>query len=602
MPDNYQNNITTLAKRLKPFLMGWMSEFIQNVYNNEFSGELLKNIIYRFDYGTEAVVSYEGTDSGLSSALSDAGTGDIVWVLAHEISGLHTVPAGVGLVGLGRDRTILTGRVILEAGSSLSSLTVDTSGEGTGGIAEDDCRLDYYWEVLTGVEVSNDGRELVVSGSARIDVYLKQTPETEGCAETPTVYMSCTGDCEYNNCYINNPQHKIWIIDNIAGVSDTSYTTCTTVSLGGSRYDVYGGHTKFLSYERGPSNSSSIANLVSIVSAYDASTARQDILSTFSLFTEEELNASPYWYSVLGPTSGTAYIYDCNINGVGENTSDGYGLVEQEGGIVDISASHLNGSTLPAIKLMADTSLVDATIITSDVRMDPVVGVAEQGDQGIWDVSENPDRHASDIPGDSIYHLPDGADVDDVPIWDGSKWLPGPQSGGGGAVDAADVTYTPLVNTDWDGDADPGDVDNALDQLAERVDDLEGVSPTVDAGDVTYTPTTLADWDSDADPGDVDNALDQLAERVDDLEGIAPGTDVNAVHVNEVEEIYGVTLKETPADDDVILIEDSAAGYVKKRIKISSIVSTGGAFLTASLAPGGVAELIMTLVETAIEA
>lgn len=44
----------------------------------------------------------------------------------------------------------------------------------------------------------------------------------------------------------------------------------------------------------------------------------------------------------------------------------------------------------------------------------------------------------------------------------------------GGASDAADVTYTPAVLTDWDGDADPGDVDNALDQLAERVDDLEG--------------------------------------------------------------------------------------------------------------------------------
>lgn len=46
----------------------------------------------------------------------------------------------------------------------------------------------------------------------------------------------------------------------------------------------------------------------------------------------------------------------------------------------------------------------------------------------------------------------------------------------------------------------------------------------VDAGDVTYTPTTAADWDSDADPGDVDDALDQLAERVDDLEGAGGGT------------------------------------------------------------------------------
>lgn len=55
----------------------------------------------------------------------------------------------------------------------------------------------------------------------------------------------------------------------------------------------------------------------------------------------------------------------------------------------------------------------------------------------------------------------------------------------GATVDAADVTYTPNVATDWDGDADPGDVDGALDQLAERVDDLEGAG--VGGGDSTVT-------------------------------------------------------------------------------------------------------------------
>jgi hypothetical protein len=47
--------------------------------------------------------------------------------------------------------------------------------------------------------------------------------------------------------------------------------------------------------------------------------------------------------------------------------------------------------------------------------------------------------------------------------------------GGGGAVDATDVTYTPGDATDWDSDTDPGDVDDALDQLATRVSDLEDV-------------------------------------------------------------------------------------------------------------------------------
>lgn len=91
--------------------------------------------------------------------------------------------------------------------------------------------------------------------------------------------------------------------------------------------------------------------------------------------------------------------------------------------------------------------------------------------------------------------------------------------------DAADVTYTPTTATDWNGDADPGNVDGALDQLAARVDDIETNPPSTDAADVTYTPTTLTDWDTDADPGDVDGALDQLAARVDDLEGAGGGGD-----------------------------------------------------------------------------
>lgn len=49
------------------------------------------------------------------------------------------------------------------------------------------------------------------------------------------------------------------------------------------------------------------------------------------------------------------------------------------------------------------------------------------------------------------------------------------------------------------------------------------ITGTVDADDVTYTPTTPADWDGGVDPGDVEQALDQLAERVVGLEGGSSG-------------------------------------------------------------------------------
>ena len=53
--------------------------------------------------------------------------------------------------------------------------------------------------------------------------------------------------------------------------------------------------------------------------------------------------------------------------------------------------------------------------------------------------------------------------------------------------DAAALTYTPSVFTDWDSDMDPGGVDDALDQLAERVDDVE----VVDAAAATGSLRTL---------------------------------------------------------------------------------------------------------------
>lgn len=81
--------------------------------------------------------------------------------------------------------------------------------------------------------------------------------------------------------------------------------------------------------------------------------------------------------------------------------------------------------------------------------------------------------------GELIRDLDDLANVNttgkadgDVLVWDAgaSEWV----SASSPAVDAANVTYTPADATDWNSSADPGDVDNALDQLADRVKTAEG--------------------------------------------------------------------------------------------------------------------------------
>jgi len=69
------------------------------------------------------------------------------------------------------------------------------------------------------------------------------------------------------------------------------------------------------------------------------------------------------------------------------------------------------------------------------------------------------------------------------------------------------------------------------------------------------------------------------------------GTDTNAIHVDVAGEIAGITAKATPVNADLLVIEDSAAANVKKRITAGSLPhfnrTTAGqiAALTAKATP-----------------
>lgn len=67
--------------------------------------------------------------------------------------------------------------------------------------------------------------------------------------------------------------------------------------------------------------------------------------------------------------------------------------------------------------------------------------------------------------------------------------------GSGRVPNASEIPYDPAVATDWDGDADPGDIDDALDQLAERVDDLEAGTGLYSVVDYVFFPQAAPDAD-----------------------------------------------------------------------------------------------------------
>lgn len=141
--------------------------------------------------------------------------------------------------------------------------------------------------------------------------------------------------------------------------------------------------------------------------------------------------------------------------------------------------------------------------------------------------------------------------------------------------DASGVTFTPQDAHNWTDSVDPGNVDDALNDLAVRVNTLE-TAEAPDAAIVTYTPTTAADWDGDVDPGDAQEALDQLAERVTDIEetpgsGSSFGTIVVSGQSNVVADSSSDTLTlvagsnitiTTDAGGDSVTITAAGAGSV----------------------------------------
>ncbi len=77
---------------------------------------------------------------------------------------------------------------------------------------------------------------------------------------------------------------------------------------------------------------------------------------------------------------------------------------------------------------------------------------------------------------------------------------------GGGASDASDLTYTPVEVTDWNDSADPGNADYALDQLAERVADLEG-SSGFSYWEPDAPPASPTEYDDEFDDASFDTGL-----------------------------------------------------------------------------------------------
>jgi len=128
------NDLTTLAMRLRPLLVAVTSGVINQVFEaGEGPGINLVGTVIGVGLDSILLVHANGNPASeyttITAACSAAASGDIIIIArAGTFNESFTIPAGVGLVGLGRDQTIITGQVTLSHGSMLWGVSVVRTG------------------------------------------------------------------------------------------------------------------------------------------------------------------------------------------------------------------------------------------------------------------------------------------------------------------------------------------------------------------------------------------------------------------------------------------------------------------------------------------
>lgn len=109
----------------------------------------LQNKIYVWHADSSTVDIFDPTSAGLNSAIAAAVSGDTVWLPSVTISGNHTIPANIRVIGISRgavlsgtitvagylDHVTITGNLVINAATSqVEFVWVDHTGSGVNGV------------------------------------------------------------------------------------------------------------------------------------------------------------------------------------------------------------------------------------------------------------------------------------------------------------------------------------------------------------------------------------------------------------------------------------------------------------------------------------
>ncbi len=176
------NRYSEIYDGIKAFILADVGQLIGSSKSGGSSTEAYAILHYRS--ASKKMASYSATEAGLNAALAAASSGDVIFLPAATISGNHTVPDGVSLVGLDRKRCVLTGTITLGLNCLLGEVSVTRSGSN-GEVA--------------GVVLSNSGARLagciiIATNSGGDAIGVKATPGAAGTVDGCSVEATGSGN------------------------------------------------------------------------------------------------------------------------------------------------------------------------------------------------------------------------------------------------------------------------------------------------------------------------------------------------------------------------------------------------------------------------
>lgn len=160
---------TEIYRLIRPYLMRDINDVVGVKKATATQTGVNLNKVLLMDLSIGDYNEFAITESGFSSALSAAGSGDVIVVPPCSISGDHTITDGVAVMGLSRWATVFTGQITGGDGASIENLSITRTANDSSnliGVVGQSSGTFYVHDCHISIEQSGSGDARGISQAA----------------------------------------------------------------------------------------------------------------------------------------------------------------------------------------------------------------------------------------------------------------------------------------------------------------------------------------------------------------------------------------------------------------------------------------------------